>query len=276
MSKQKITYPDYGSRSMRVLEALTPLTGAAAPVKHADFIGQIYVETTTPALYVAVATDSEEAANDWSLSTIEAVPAAVAAAIAEANIPGQIELIAEALTPLTGAAAPVEHASFIGQIYVETTSPALYVAVATDSDEAANDWALSTIAALPAAVSAAILEANIPGQIALAAAEFEPLTGLVSPDMHADFIGQIYVDTVAGKGYMAIATDSAAAADDWKEITLELESLTPLTGAAAPVKHADFIGQIYVDTVAGKGYMAIATDSAAAADDWKEITSTEG
>ncbi len=145
MSKQKITYPDYGSRSMRVLEALTPLTGAAAPAEHASFIGQIYVETTTPALYVAVATDSDEAANDWALSTIAA--------------------------------------------------------------------------ALPAAVSAAILEANIPGQIALAAAEFEPLTGLVSPDMHADFIGQIYVDTVAGKGYMAIATDSAAAADDWKEIT---------------------------------------------------------
>ena len=132
MAKQKITYPDYGSRSMRVLEALTPLTGAAAPVEHASFIGQIYVETTTPALYVAVATDSAVAANDWSLSTIAAVPAAVAAAIAE----------------------------------------------------------------------------------------FEPLTGLVSPSTHADFIGQIYVNTVLGKGYMAIATDSANAADDWKEITL--------------------------------------------------------
>lgn len=145
MSKQKITYPDYGSRSMRVLEALTPLTGAAAPVEHASFIGQIYVEITTPALYVAVATDSEEAA---------------------------------------------------------------------------NDWALSTIAAVPAAVAAAILQANIPGEIALAAAEFEPLKGAVAPAAHADFIGQIYVDTVLGKGYMAIATDSAAAADDWKEIAL--------------------------------------------------------
>jgi hypothetical protein len=146
MSKQKITYPDYGSRSMRVLEALTPLTGAAAPLEHASFIGQIYVETTTPALYVAVATDSEEAANDWAL--------------------------------------------------------------------------LSTIAAVPAAVAAAILQADIPGGIALAAAEFEPLKGAVAPAAHADFIGQIYVDTVLGKGYMAIATDSADAADDWKEITL--------------------------------------------------------
>jgi hypothetical protein len=159
MSKQKITYPDYGSRSMRVLEALTPLTGAAAPVEHADFIGQIYVETTTPALYVAVATDSEEAANDWALlSTIAAVPAAVAAAILQADIPGGI--------------------------------------------------------------AAAILQADIPGGIALAAAEFEPLKGAVAPAAHADFIGQIYVDTVLGKGYMAIATDSADAADDWKEITL--------------------------------------------------------
>ena len=146
MSKQKITYPDYGSRSMRVLEALTPLTGAAAPVEHASFIGQIYVETTTPALYVAVATDSEEAANDWSLST--------------------------------------------------------------------------STAAVPAAVEAAFIAANIPGGIALAVAEFEPLKGAVAPAAHADFIGQIYVDTVLGKGYMAIATNSADAADDWKEITL--------------------------------------------------------
>ena len=149
MSKQKITYPDYGSRSMRVLEALTPLTGAAAPAVHADFIGQIYVEITTPALYVAVATDSEAAA---------------------------------------------------------------------------NDWALSTIAAVPAAVAAAILQADIPGGIALAAAEFEPLKGAVAPAAHADFIGQIYVDTVLGKGYMAIATDSAAAADDWKELTFDTEA----------------------------------------------------
>ena len=141
----KITYPDFGSRSMRVLEALTPLTGAAAPAEHASFVGQIYVEITTPALYVAVATDSEEAADDWAL--------------------------------------------------------------------------LSTIAAVPAAVAAAILQADIPGEIALAAAEFEPLKGAVAPAAHADFIGQIYVDTVLGKGYIAIATDSVNAADDWKEIT---------------------------------------------------------
>jgi len=184
MSKQKITYPDYGSRSMRVLEALTPLTGAAAPVEHADFIGQIYVETTTPALYVATATDSDEAANDWALSTIAALPAAVSAAILEADIPAAV------------AAA-----------ILEADIPAAVAAAILEAD-------------IPAAVAAAILEADIPGQIELKAAEFEPLTGLVSPSTHADFIGQIYVDTALGKGYMAIATDSADAADDWKEITL--------------------------------------------------------
>ncbi len=146
MSKQKITYPDYGSRIIRVLEALTPLTGAAAPVEHADFIGQIYVETTTPALYVAVATDSEEAANDWSLSTIAAVPAAVAAAILEADIPGKIELKAAEFEPLTGAVAPVEHADFIGQIYIDTVLGNGYMAIATDSADAADDWKEITFA----------------------------------------------------------------------------------------------------------------------------------
>ena len=43
MSNQKITYPDYGSRAMRVLEALTPLTGARHQQNMQSFIGQIYV-----------------------------------------------------------------------------------------------------------------------------------------------------------------------------------------------------------------------------------------
>lgn len=132
----------------------------------------------------------------------------------------RVQRVLDALTPLVGAAAPTEHASYIGQLYVETTTPALYVSVATDSVVAANDWSLSTIAAVPTAVAAAIIAADIPGEIALAAAEFEPLKGAVAPTEHADFVGQLYVDTVLGKGYMAVATDSAAAADDWKEITL--------------------------------------------------------
>lgn len=70
MPKQKITYPDYGSRSMRVLEALTPLTGAAAPVEHASFIGQIYVDTILGKGYMAIATDSANAADDWKEITL--------------------------------------------------------------------------------------------------------------------------------------------------------------------------------------------------------------
>lgn len=70
MSKQKITYPDYGSRIIRVLEALTPLTGAAAPVEHADFIGQIYVDTVLGKGYMAIATDSADAADDWKEITL--------------------------------------------------------------------------------------------------------------------------------------------------------------------------------------------------------------
>ncbi len=68
MSNQRISYPDYGARVQRVLDALTPLFGAAAPAANAKYIGQLYVETTTPALYVSVATDSAVPANDWSLS----------------------------------------------------------------------------------------------------------------------------------------------------------------------------------------------------------------
>ena len=127
MSSQKISYPVYGARVQRVLNALTPLVGAAAPTKHASYIGQLYVETTTPALYVSVATDSAVPANDWSLSTIAAVPAAVEAAMAD-------------LYPLTGVVAPAEHADFIGQLYVDTALGKGYMAVATDSASAADDW----------------------------------------------------------------------------------------------------------------------------------------
>lgn len=127
MSSQKISYPDYGARVQRVLNALTPLVGAAAPTENANYIGQLYVETTTPALYVSVATDSVVAANDWSLSTIAAVPAAVAAAMAD-------------LYPSTGVVAPAEHADFVGQLYVDTVLGKGYMAVATDSVVAADDW----------------------------------------------------------------------------------------------------------------------------------------
>ena len=60
---------DVGSKSMRVLELLTPLNGVVAPTAHADFIGQKYIDTAAKAVYIAIAIDSAIAANDWQKQT---------------------------------------------------------------------------------------------------------------------------------------------------------------------------------------------------------------
>ena len=141
-TKQKITYPDYGARSMRVLEALTPLSGALPPVTHADYIGQIYVETSTPALYISVTKGSLIAANDWSLSNIAALPAAVNTAVNTA-----VAAAVEDLRPLAGILAPAAHADYIGQIFVDTVATKTYMAIATDSEIIADDWKQITFVA---------------------------------------------------------------------------------------------------------------------------------
>lgn len=69
---QKIKLGTTGADSRRVLDALTPLTGTAAPAVHADFIGQTFVDTTGKNIYMSVATDSVDAANDW----VEVTPTA--------------------------------------------------------------------------------------------------------------------------------------------------------------------------------------------------------
>lgn len=69
---QKITFKDNGAKSMRVLEALTPLTGIVAPAAHAAFIGQLYVDTVATKAYISVAIDSELAADDWKEITLVA------------------------------------------------------------------------------------------------------------------------------------------------------------------------------------------------------------
>ena len=76
--------------------------------------------------------------------------------------------------------------------------------------KSSNDWALSTIAAVPQRL---LLQGkvDIPSK-SLAATE--PLTGLVVR-YTCGFYWSDHVDTVLG-GYMAIATDSADAADDGK------------------------------------------------------------
>lgn len=54
-----------GSTPGRVLDILTPLNGEAAPAVNANFLGQIFIDTVTPAVYVAVKVGDATPANDW-------------------------------------------------------------------------------------------------------------------------------------------------------------------------------------------------------------------
>jgi hypothetical protein len=121
--------------------------------------------------------------------------------------------ILEAVTPLTGTTAPAVNADYIGQMYVDATGKAAYISVAVGSEVPANDWEVADAGAVLATLTP-IIEALDTDVEAL-----NPLTGIVAPAEHADFVGQTYVDTVTKKVYIAVATDSAAVTDDWKEIT---------------------------------------------------------
>lgn len=57
----------FGADSRRVLDALTPVNGTAAPAVNAIFLGQIFINTTPtpPDVYVAVKVGDETPANDW-------------------------------------------------------------------------------------------------------------------------------------------------------------------------------------------------------------------
>lgn len=131
---QRINYSQSGARAQRVLEAITPLTGTTAPAVNAKFIGQIYVDSTAKTVYVSVAVGSETPAADWETADASAVLAAMTEDI-------------EALTPLTGTAAPTAHANYVGQMFVDTTAKKIYISVATDSATAANDWKEVTLTA---------------------------------------------------------------------------------------------------------------------------------
>ena len=68
---QQIKLVDNGAREMRVLEALTPLTGTKAPDMNADYIGQIYVKTgVSPEVYISVAVGSSNKTDDWKKVTL--------------------------------------------------------------------------------------------------------------------------------------------------------------------------------------------------------------
>lgn len=128
--------------------------------------------------------------------------------------------ILEAVTPLTGTTAPTVNAEYIGQTYIDTTGKAAYISVAVGSEDPANDWEVADAGAVLATLTP-IIEAldDAVEDLDDEVEALNPLTGIVAPAEHADFIGQTYVDTVATKVYIAVTTNSAAAADDWKEIT---------------------------------------------------------
>ena len=52
-----------------------------------------------------------------------------------------------------------------------------------------------------------------------------------------------------------------------------LDLLTPMTGETAPAVNAKFIGQTFINTAAGKQYVAVAVGSVTAGDDWVAVTS---
>ncbi len=51
-----------------------------------------------------------------------------------------------------------------------------------------------------------------------------------------------------------------------------LEAVTPINEETAPAINAQYLGQIYVDSVAKKIYMAVTIDSEVPADDWQQVT----
>lgn len=74
MPQQKIKFPDFGARAMRVLNAVTPINGTAAPAVNAKYLGQIYVDEVAKKGYMAVAVGSATPANDWKEITFVSGP----------------------------------------------------------------------------------------------------------------------------------------------------------------------------------------------------------
>jgi multisubunit Na+/H+ antiporter MnhB subunit len=98
--------------------------------------------------------------------------------------------VLEALAPIVGTTAPAVNATFIGQIYIDTTAKVVYRSMAKGSVAPADDWQRVT-----------------------------PLSGETAPTVNATFIGQTYIDTVAKAVYIAVAKGSVSPADDWQKQT---------------------------------------------------------
>jgi hypothetical protein len=92
------------------LHALFVLSGAGAPASTPVRVGQLYIDTTNFALFVATGTAS---AADWKIAT----------------------------PTLSGSGAPASTPARVGQFYIDTTNFVLYVATGTAS---AADWKRSS------------------------------------------------------------------------------------------------------------------------------------
>ena len=74
MSQQKIELlGDTGAKSFRVLEAVTPVNGTAAPAVNAKYLGQVFIDATAKNAYIAIAVESVDPTDDWKLITATAI-----------------------------------------------------------------------------------------------------------------------------------------------------------------------------------------------------------
>jgi len=105
-----------------------------------------------------------------------------------------------------------------------------------------------------------LLGASVYGSLSAQAVEefrdgiylLQPLSGIVTPVgvITPDYVGQLYVDTVAIKVYTAKALTSS----DWKDTS----GAAPLTGSGTPegVVFSEYAGQLYIDVNAEDVYIS--------------------
>ena len=63
--KIKVSARKTGSMAQIVCDALTPLNGTTAPTVNATYLGQTFIDTATPAVYIAIKVGDATPANDW-------------------------------------------------------------------------------------------------------------------------------------------------------------------------------------------------------------------
>lgn len=150
---------------------------------------------------------------------------------------------------LTGSVAPVNTPDFAGQYYINTTAGNGYIAVSE------NVWLKIADAVEVAANSAgmASIKDNQEPAIAVIISHLNGRISALESIIKNSFFKNVQMDT----------------ADIVKALNLHGGTNLILIRSAAPAEVPDFIGQTYVNTVAGVAYEAIGTSSVA---HWKQKT----